>query len=205
MQYKITRLLALIIGIESSLVMAGWILNIEPLTRILPSGINMKFPTALIFFLSAWGLYFISESIENNDEHIRKMLLVITLAVFFTMILLLISNLLGIQTSIEKLFLVQQNSVNAFGAGSPSLPTTINFILFGLASSFSFFPSYNRAHRLKFFGYPILLIGLIPIFGYILHIPTLYYQFSPAIIPMALNTAVSFVLLGLGLIIVNSK
>jgi hypothetical protein len=200
MNYKMAKILALIIGIESFLVMGGWILRIDPLTRILPSGINMKFPTALVFFLSAWSLYFIAENIENTNKHARTLLLVISSSVFLTMSLLLIGVLFGIQTSIEKLFLLQESPIYTFGAGSPSILTMIDFILFGVVGILSSFQEEKHYSRLKFFGYLIAIIGLSPVLGYILNLSQLYYQFNTALVPMAFNTALCFVLLGLGLI-----
>lgn len=205
MRYTISRFLALAIGIESCLVMAGWYWGIDQLTRLAPFGINMKFPTALVFFFSAVGLYFLTKNLQNNDEQPHIIFLGISFFIFLIMVVLLISGLLHKQTDIEKLFVDPQSPIYSFGAGSPSIPTAINFILFGFMSMFSFFSVKEFQDKLEFFGYPIFVLGLLPIFGYMLHLPWLYYQFNPSSIPMAFNTAVSFVLLGLGVIIIAVK
>lgn len=205
MYYRVSKFFALIIGVEACLVMAGWIFSVESLTRILPSGINMKFPTALVFFLAGIGLYYITRSIQDNYEVSQVILPGIALLIFLIMSALLASGLSGGRTGIESLFVINnQNPINALGSGVPSLPTTINFVLFGLASILTLFPSLPRHKFLKFFGYSILIIGLMATIGYILQIPVLYYQYSVATIPMALNTALTFVLLGLGLVIISS-
>jgi hypothetical protein len=203
MHFKIAKFCGIIVGIESCLVITGWILGINQFTRILPYGINMKFPTALAFFFSASCIFFLSESIKTKDSTIKQMLLLNGLVIFLMMFLLLIVNLLDIQTSLEELFVKQQDFWYGFGAGAPSLSTIINFMLFGVVSMSSFFFDSWFYFRLKFFGYIILAIGLIPVFGYAFNIPMLYYQFNATTIPMALNTALTFVLLSSGLIFIG--
>jgi hypothetical protein len=204
MRYRIAKILALIIGIEACLVMIGWVFSIDSLTRILPDGINMKFPTALMFFFSAFGLYYIIRIIENNYELSRVILPGISLFIFLIMSTLLATGLSGEKIGIEDFFIVAQSSANSLGLGLPSILTAINFIIFGLACMFSLsFDANDNYKKLKFFSYPILITGLIAVLGYGLHLPILYYQFSISTIPMALNTALTFILLGSGLIIMS--
>jgi len=202
-RYKIVKIFAMIVGVEAYLVMIGWITGIEWMTRILSHGMNMKFPTALVFLFSAWGLYFICRSMRKNDERARIVLLLISFFIFLIMSLLLLSNLSGIPTGIENLFVQQQSSANAFGSGLPSLFTTIDFILFGITGMFSFFIDRGRYLRLKIFGFLIAIIGLIPAIGYIFNMPSLYDQLSPYTIAMAFSTSLCFILLGCGLLIVG--
>lgn len=205
MHYKISKFLSLIVGIEACLVMSGWIFGINALTRILPSGINMKFPTALTFFFAAIGLYFLTRLIEDNYELSQVVLPGVSLIIFLTMSAFLASGLSGGQIGLEILFVRGQSPLTIFGSGMPAIPTAINFILFGLACIFSLFDGGGRFKRLAFFGYVILIIGGIAVLGYLINAPLLFYQFSSSSIPIAFNTALSFVLLGLGLLLITKN
>lgn len=205
MHHRITTLLACIIGAESCLVMTGWIFGIDQFTRILPQGINMKFPTALLFFASAIALYYISREIKDHLELSQVILPGIALFIFLISAALLASGLFDTQTGIENLFVKEQSPLYAWGSGWPSLFAMISFILLGLASIVSLFPGSARKKWLKFFGWSILMMGLISVLGYVLDQPLLYNKFSPSITPIALNTGLTFILLGWGLIIVVKK
>jgi hypothetical protein len=58
---------------------------------------------------------------------------------------------------------------------------------------------------IKLFGFLILACGLIAIFGYLFGLPLMYYQFTKATKPMAINTALSFILLGADLVIIGKN
>jgi len=210
---KPIEILALIIGIEAVLVMAGWIFNIDFLTRIWPSGINMKFTTALMFFFSSIGLYLLFRLVKDNHELSSVLLPGIALSIFLIMgvILLavftntqsgLLADITGTQTGLEDLFVNKESSIYAEGSGLPSIITIVCFILFGIACVVSLFNFSKRQKILNFIGWAILIISLISVIGYIFYLPVLYLEID-GLIPVAFNTALSFLLLGGGLIIIS--
>lgn len=203
MHHRVAVIISCVIGAESVLVMAGWIFGIDRITRILPQGINMKFPTALLFFASAVGLYYISREIKDHSELSQVILPGVALFIFLITSVLLAGGLFNTQTGIENLFVKDQSPLYTWRSGWPSLFTMICFILFGLADIISLFPVIKRKKWLKFIGSAIFMIGLISIFGYALNQPFLYYQFTPGTTPIAFNTGLTFVLLGLGLVTVG--
>jgi len=210
---KIIVILSSVIGINSCLVMAGWIFGIDFLTRILPGGINMKFPTALMFFFSAIGLYLIFKMVKDNYELSAMILPGIALLLFLIMGVILLANLTntetgllanitGTQTGIENLFVIEGDTTYSAGAGNPAIITIFNFILFGCACLNALFNSINRQNIFKFIGGFIVIISLISIIGYIFSVPVLYFEIN-GLTPVAFNTALSFLLLGVGLIITS--
>ncbi len=203
MRYKIVKLLILVIGIEASLVMIGWIFGIDQLTGILPGGINMKFSTAVAFFLSAIGLYFIFRRTVYHCELSQVVLPGIALLIFLIMGTLLMARIFNVQTGIENLFTQVNTDINTTGSGWPSLFAMVNFILFGVVCLFCLFTWSGYQAMLKLFGYTIAIVGLVAVIGYILVWPLLYYQFIASMVPMALNTALTFVLLGASLIMIS--
>ena len=203
MRHRIARLLAGIVGAEALVVMIGWVFGLDQLTRIVPVGINMKFITALLFLLSAVGLYLMSRVIRDGNELALVMLPGIALVIFLVTTTLLVGRLLGTPTGIENLFLNIAGPVDFSGApskeGWPSLFTLINFMLIGLVGVASLFPGFLRERFLTYLGYFIAAIGLVAVVGYTFGLPVLYYGISASMVPMALNTAVCFILLGFGL------
>jgi len=210
---RIIEILSLIIGIEAVLVMVGWIFNIDFLTRIIPVGINMKFPTALSFFCSAIALYLIFRIVNDNYElsaiilpGIALFLLlimgVIFLASFTNTQTGLLADITGTQTGIENLFVAEQSPIYTRGSGLPAVITIINFILFGIASLNSMFNFSNRRKVFKFIGLFFVVASLISIIGYLFSIPALYFEID-SWTPVAFNTALCFLMLGSGLIIIS--
>ncbi|MDP2630657.1 MAG: hypothetical protein Q8P56_04570 [Candidatus Uhrbacteria bacterium] len=205
MRHTIVVFLSIIIGIEACLVILGWGFGVEQLTRITPIGINMKFPTAVTFLATAVGLYYISRTAKENHDVSQIILPGIALFIFAYMSALFASAALGVTTGLDSPFTIEGRSVFTAGAGMPALPTMINFVLFGFASIVSLFPGTKQRRATVFFGSCIFILGLIGALGYILHIPALYYQFSGPFVPIAFNTAILFVLLGAGLIVIGKE
>lgn len=79
------RGLAVFISLYAVFVMVGWIFNIPVFTGILSGEINMKFSTALVFFLSGIALYFMAESFQNRKDMAQIVLTPITLVSFLIM------------------------------------------------------------------------------------------------------------------------
>jgi len=202
MNRKIVTILSLVIGGEAFIVMMGWIFHIHPLTRFLANGINMKFPTAFLFLVSAVGLYFIGKEKYEDNEWAHLILPGISLFIFLISFALLGAGIFNATTGIEFLYVETGASPLDFGSGWPSFPTLINFILFGIVSLFALFFDTGFA-KVQFFGYVISLVGLLAILGYLLRVPALYYQFNATAIPMASNTSLLFVLLGIGLVLIG--
>ncbi len=183
--------------------MAGWVLGIDSLTRIFPSGINMKFPTASSFFLSAFGLYYIFRTVKDNYEASRVILPGIAIAIFLFQGIILMSYLTDTFTGLDMLFVVETSHAYGAGSGLPAINTMISFILFGVVCVAALFPGPRLSGKIKFFGYFILIFGTSALGGYAFGLPWLYSQFIDSMIPMAVNTALLFVLLGLGLVVIS--
>ena len=203
MHYRIITALAIIVGVEACRVILGWVFGIDWLTRITPAGINMKFPTAVSFLMSAVGLYYISRTAKDDHGTAQIVLPGIALLIFSIMSALFVSAVFGVKAGLDSPFTKEASSIYAAGAGMPALPTMINFVLFGFACIFSLFPGGTQRRSILIAGCIIFLIGLIGMAGYILQVPRLYYELGGPFVPIAFNTAILFVLLGAGLSIIG--
>ena len=205
MRFITPELLAAFIGTEAMLVLVGWMFKVEPLTRLFMPGVNMKFVTALLFLISALGLLFIARAMRGDEELSQLILPGVMLSVFVITISLYVGRLLDTPTGIEQLFVSVPNPVDISATlptyGWPALPSIFNFILFGFAGAISLFPDSRSRRWLTYAGLSIFAIGLVAILGYLFRLPVLYYaSLGEPSIPMALNSASTFVLLGLGLV-----
>ncbi len=199
---NLTRILAIIVCFYSCIVMTGWIFDIDTFTRILPNQINMKFITAFAFFLCSIGLWLIDLAVEGKREIPQVILPVISLLILLIMTTLLAGGLFGVQTETSDSFFTD-TSVKTVIPGMPAIPGMFAFVLVGISYILILFESPRLRQILLYFGIAIILLGLLASFGYLLQIPFLYYKFSSTSNAIALNTAILFVLLGIGLILVG--
>ena len=119
--------------------------------------------------------------------------------ILLLMVTLFISSVFGFNTGLDSFFIQEKaGAVNTVIPGRPSIPTMINFIVFalaGIATLSGFKKSLARP------GSVILLIGGIAVLGYIFNLPILYYSIAGINTAMALNTAILFILIGIGFIL----
>jgi hypothetical protein len=198
MSAKISSFIVMITGI---MVMIGWIFDIGILKSISPSWISMKFDTALVFVLSGITLYYIAGAREGKFDRAQVALSITTLIIVLLMGILFFSTVLGVRTGAEDLFIKElPGTVRTVIPGRPSVPTMVNFILIAIAGIMTILNPENLQSKLKIPGLIIGAIGAVAVVGYIFDAPLLYYFVEGVNSAIALNTAVLFVLLGMGLV-----
>ena len=203
MYHKITWAIVFAVMVESALVMIGWIFDIDSFAGVFLAGTPMYFPTAVMFFISAIGLHFLHQAIENDYELSHIILSGISLLLFLINITIFAGLFISTQTGIENLFILnnQQDLLNITVSGL-NIVTMLNFILIGIVYLFSLFSGPRRLLIIKLLGYYLFVVGVIATIGYVTDIPFLFYEFSNSITPMALSTALTFILFSIGLIII---
>jgi hypothetical protein len=198
---KIAKGLSLVVIIASIMVIIGWVFDISILKSISPAWVSMKFDAAIGFVLSGITLYFIVRAIEGDFDLAQVVLAISSLLIILLMGILFFSTLLGIHTGAESLFIQEAaGAVKTVTPGRPSVPTTINFILIGLAGILTMLKPEKVQLRLKIIGYVVGTIGALAIVGYIINAPLLYYFIEGRNSAMACHTAILFVLFGTGLL-----
>ncbi|MFA6502747.1 MAG: hypothetical protein WCT45_00630 [Candidatus Paceibacterota bacterium] len=202
-RHRTARFLAYLIGAEALVVMAGWIFTIDWMTRLVPVGRQMQFITAFLFLLSAFGLYFMSRAIQDDDKSAQLGLPGISITILLLSVTLFVGRMLGTPTGIEDLFLDRSNpvllSLVFSTTGWPSFPTLLNFSLVGVVGVVALFPGRLRDRSLSYVGGFIVLVGVVASAGYLFSQPMLYYEFTVATPPMSLTGALLSILLGFGL------
>ncbi|MCQ9206716.1 MAG: hypothetical protein NG740_02390 [Omnitrophica bacterium] len=199
---KIAKSLGIIVTTVGIVVMAGWIFDIGILKSILPFWVTMKFTTAFSFLLSGITLYFIVDLVENESEIARVILPITLLIILLLMATLLISTFLGIRTGIEDLFVREsEGAVKTVTPGRPSVGTMISFISIAIAGFVAMSTLKKSKPKLRIIGGIISVAGIAAIIGYIANTPFLYYAIGNVSTAMAFHTAILFILLGMGLLL----
>lgn len=201
---KLTKILALVVVLISVLVMIGWVLDIPVLKSILPQWVTMKFTTAFSFFLSGIILYALDKNVNGNDVWTEAVLPITSLVILLLMASLFASVLFGISTGIENLFVREMaDALKSSKPGQPSIGTMVNFILIAITG----ISAITKTEDLKLYtlisGVIVTVIGTIALVGYLMNLPVLYYYVEGVSSAMAVHTAILFLLIGAGFVLIS--
>lgn len=180
------------------IVLVGWSLGVEVLLRISPLLPAMNPMTALAFVLCGFALALLRESrLTPARRHVAQMLgLAVVLIGTTKVVHLLTGNAFWID---HLLFAGEIEEQSGRGLGGMAPNTAVNFVLFGLALTY-FGGSSRLSHRLSQASSTAgTILAMLPLIGYLYGADML--RGFGSLIPMALHTAVSFVVLGTGLLI----
>ena len=204
MKKYLVRILAVIVLITSIAVMTGWVLDIAALKSILPQWVTMKFSTALSFFFGGVILYSLDKSFRDEAGFSEVLLPISSLIILLLMISLLASVLFGISTGIEDLFVKEaQGAVATAAPGQPSIGTMFSFILIALTGITVMTKSPRIYLYTSISGWLVVTMGALALLGYMLGIPVLYYAIEGMSSAMAVHTAILFLLIGIGLVLLG--
>jgi hypothetical protein len=172
--------------------MVGWVLNWRILSSIRLQYIPMAPNTALLFILTG-GVLFIRPVWSMNKFIYKSALLFVLLSIVIASISLF-EFLTGIDFGINNLLFHTTETLGAVPIGHMSPITAFNFILVSVALLLLMRQVKKIAAIL---GSVVVVIGGIVLIGYWYGAPLLY---GGHIIPIALPTALAFVVLGIGLV-----
>lgn len=203
---KLPYILSVTVTAAGALVMASWIFDISVFKSILPQWVTMKFSTALCFSLSGITLYFIVEMQRGRIDLAQVVIPITTLIIFLFMATLLFSSVLQIHTGIEDLFVREPyGAAKSIVPGRPSIGTMVNFVLIAIAGILATFRLRHLKKYLFGIGFIVWILGCVGVMGYILNRPMLYYAVEGYSTAMAFHTAILFVMLGVGSMLLRKQ
>ena len=179
--------------------LAGWLIGSKILTGIRADYIPMAPNTAISFIILGISLYALITERKPAVKLSRIGVAVILILSFIRFIELSVNINLNVD---QWIFRVPAERLGFIPTGRMALPTALNFLF----ASVAILLASSLRKRLVFYVLTralaglITFIGLVFCVGYIYGAPLLY---GGATIPMALNTAIAFFVLGLGLVINN--
>lgn len=186
---KLSSLLYKIVILIPSLILIGWQFGIEAFKTVLPNLVSMNPVTALLFILCGISLYLIKEDSSNKKQQIGKY-------VGLAVAVIAIIRLTGINLDLGFYEALYRNRLLGNMIANN---TALNFVLAGLSIYLIDFRKkqiYVPSQLLALFAF---IIALLAIIGYLYGSGSLYW-FS-MYLPMAIHTAVTFLLLTVGIII----
>lgn len=187
---------ALVIG-AGTLVLLGWCLAVPFLIRLIPSAVAMNPVTALLFLLSGLSLECLQPRKFRRARHCRAVGCVLTGLVVLAALWKLTDYLIGLPVHVDGIFLPERFIFPASEPVNQMAPNTaLNFVFCGVALWLC-----AKNDPSVFVSAQILilaagLISLVALIGYSYQALALY-QVGHAI-PMALETAVLFLLFCIG-------
>ncbi|MBF0582896.1 MAG: response regulator [Magnetococcales bacterium] len=194
--FSLSLLLAVAMGgavlLLGAVVLAGWHAHIPAIIQLSPTLVPMQYNTALCFLLSGMGL--ISSSLGK-----QRLALGCGLIVGLLGGLTGVQYLLGVDLGLDQLLMRHYITVLTSHPGRMAPNTALCFVLssFGLAlaAQRSRIPRWGAVVLL---GTLIATLGLVAVIGYLIRLETTYHWFRYT--HMALHTAIGFVWIGFGLL-----
>lgn len=180
----IQKALSIVIMILGLSIMAGWIIKHDPLIQIAPHFAPMQFNTAMGFFLTGLGLFFLTQ-----NKHIISILLGAIISTFG--IATIIQYAYGLNLGIDTLFVDPHLTTRTSHPGRMAPNTAFCFSLCG----FTLMLAQMKRSLMFSLAITILLIASLSLCGYLLNTEDLYGWGN--LTRMALHTSVGFVTLGI--------
>lgn len=194
---RLSGLFVFLIGISA---LVGWMLNIPVLKSALVGGITLKPNTALGLLLNGLVLYcWRPMGGIWHKQWLRSMLRLLPALVLLLGMLTLAEYGFNWNLGLDDLlFEADPNALDAAIGGRPAPNTALSFVLTGLALLLLQRHCYRPAQGL---GLLSLLVALVALTGHLYAI-TDFYQVG-TVTGMSLNTAIAFVLLSIGILLVR--
>ncbi|MEI6519498.1 MAG: ATP-binding protein [bacterium] len=195
--FKLGMILGFITLFTGVMVLVGWAFDIPVLKSILPGYVSMKANTAIGFIFASLSLLFLKYKSNLLLQRLSVVFAAITVLLGF---LTLIQYFFGINLGIDQLFFSEPTgTIGTFSPGRMALATAINFLISGYALLLAGSPrGIATAQRLALC---IGIMGLLPLLGYLYGATAMIGigQYTQ----MAVHTALLFILLSLGVLLLR--
>jgi signal transduction histidine kinase len=179
----------LILGI---LVLVGWQFNIDFLKSPLPNMVAMNPMTAIGFIATCLSILILNK--PGHSTYIFFLLGAIPLAIG---VLKLGDTLFHFESGLDRILFSDKLSIHQPGNVPNRMApnSAFNFVLIGLAFLSVKFETHKRKIPSQYIALMIAFISLLSIIGYVYHVKAFYGLLS--YIPMALHTAIGFLMISL--------
>ncbi|HTJ50141.1 MAG TPA: ATP-binding protein [Cyclobacteriaceae bacterium] len=186
---KILRNCVLILGI---LVLVGWQFNIDFLKSPLPNMVAMNPMTAVGFVVT-----YLSFLVLNKTGHSTYLFFLLGIIPLAIGLLKLGDTLFHVESNVDQILFADKLSFHQPGdiPNRMAPNSACNFVLTGLALLSIKLEANKRKIPSQYIALMIAFISLLSIIGYIYHVKTFYGVLS--YIPMALHTAIGFLMISL--------
>jgi signal transduction histidine kinase len=200
-EYKIIKIISLVVLFTGSLVIFGWFFDIDVLKSFLPNSPSMKFGTAISFVCTGLALVFIARMREGKAAFAQIGLPAAGLVIIMFLTVNTSSVIFGGNISLGLLF--EESSPDTTNVPRPSIGTLVSFTLIAATIIFSLSDITTARKLLISSGIVAGTIGGIALLGHALDVPALYYDFRDIGSALAIHTATLFLITGSALILLG--
>jgi signal transduction histidine kinase/DNA-binding response OmpR family regulator len=193
---RVASILAIFVG---CMVLAGWSFDVGVLERILPGLVAMNPISAVGFVLAGVSAWLLQK--QRASLRVRRIAQACALIVALLGLLKLLQMLIGWESGIDQLLFAQKLEVEAASTGFPNRMapnTALCFLLLGGALYFLDGRTRRGRWPAQYLALAVVGISLPALVGYLYGVTYLYGIAS--YIPMALHTALTLVVLSVGLL-----
>lgn len=193
---RVSKFCGFLIGLIGVLVFIGFTFNIHFFSRILTDTMPMNPVVALAFIAAGTCLVLHQEEYEAKYHRAANFLAGFILLIGVVKI---ISLATGLRLPFDELLFRKSlwlEELNQYRTIAPN--TAFNLTLAGLAFLFINYETQKGRRPSQYLAIAITLLGLLSLYGYLYRVPALYEV--KTFMPMAVNAAFGFVLLGAGIL-----
>jgi hypothetical protein len=198
---KLINPISIIVIFAGISVMLAWVFDVAIIKSLLPGAVTMKFTTALCFVCAGVMLFFINRHFIKPRDEEEIVILLSALIIFVFMGTLFAGMFLGIKIGLSNLFVRELDMAVGSIPGFPSIGTMISFFLVAFCGVVAVLDPKGHKDKISYFGFIVSTIGSLALVGFIFGLPYLCWEFSNISNPMAVHTAILFVLLGAGMML----
>ena len=193
---KAASTIAILVGCS---VLLGWTLDVDVLKRILPGLVAMNPATAIAFILAGVSLLLMQP--QNTASRLRRIAQGLAFAVALVGLIKFIGILSGWDVGIDQLLFREKLESEAAVTGIPNRMapnTALNFFLLGLALLLLDRQTRRGRWPAQYLILATTMLSFLAIIGYAYGAKSFYGVAS--FIPMALHTALTFLVLSVGIL-----
>jgi signal transduction histidine kinase len=191
-------------AIVGCLVLAGWILDADVLKRIIPGLVAMNPATAMAFILVGVSLWMLrSGEVSRSARRISRGLAVVVALVGLTKIVQIV---FGWEFGVDQLLFPEKLELEAKLVGIPNRMapnTALNFLLVGCSLFLIDWRTRSGRWPAQYFAAVGMVATLLAVIGYGYGVQAFYGVTS--YIPMALHTALTFLVLFVGTLLARPE
>ncbi|HJQ30043.1 MAG TPA: response regulator [Rubrobacter sp.] len=196
---RFSRASSIVAVLVAGVVLAGWKLDIGALKRVLPGLVAMNPVTAIGFILAGISLWLLQ--LELADRRWTRIARACALVVALIGLLKLLQVFFGWEVGIDQILFSRKLQAESAVTGLPNRMapnTALDFLLLGCALLFSDGQTPRRHWPAQYLALAVIGLSALALVGYLYGVTYLYGVAS--YIPMALHTALAFLILSVGVL-----
>lgn len=197
------RYITLSVGVTGILVLLGWLFNIELFKRPIPGLVAMNPLTAICFVLASVALFLLT--LPGKTRQQKKSAIFITCIILVLSTIKLVAIISGVDPHIDSILFHNRLEKDIVGNISNRMAPNTALAFFLTAIAFLLLNKQDKKKRMPSQSIALLIsmVGMLSFLGYIYRVQAFYGILS--YIPMAIHTAVCFLLLALAILFANPK